>query len=166
MKWLNLINKTNTSEFTIIAISDTGLMKRTNGSISPIPYRQNIRHNGKSIRAYRLLAETFIPKSEEDIILGRNCIDHITHNPIGMNINDVRNLRWCTLKENLNFDEARHNASLARKGKESKRKGNAYSEFGKLFKEVYGCYDKSINSSLYDRERMYYKRHGCLKGKV
>lgn len=162
MKWINLVNKHNTNELTIIAISDTGLMKRINGTISPIPYRQNVNHNGKHIRAYKLLAETFIPKTEDDIINNRNQIDHITHNPVNMNINDIRNLRWCTQKENLNFDEARHNNSLARKGKESCRKDKASSEFGKLFKEVYG-YSKSANPSLYDRERMYYKRNGCLK---
>lgn len=163
MQWINLVNNAKT-KLAIIAISDTGLMKRRDGSISTIPYRQCVTHNGECIRCYTLLANTFIPKTEDDILNNRNQIDHVTHNPINMNINDVRNLRWCTAKENHNFEEARYNNSLSRTGKESKKKNNGYSTFGKLFKEVYG-FSKSANQKLYDRERMYYKRNGCLQGR-
>lgn len=160
-----IINKANTNNNTIIAISDEGLMLRRNGVIEPIPYRQNVNHNGKRIRCYRLLMEHFKPKTDEDISLERDCVDHITHNPADMNINDIRNMRWCTHKENLNFEEAKRNKSLSQKGKPSNKKGKGYSEFGKLFKETYG-YSKSDKPLLYDRERMYYKKHGCLRGKV
>ena len=122
MKWLELKLESKKPD-RIVAITDTGLMKRHNGVIEPIPYRQNITLNGKKVRAYRILAENFLPKTEEDIKLGRDCIDHITHTPAEMNINDVRNLRWCTYKENLNFEEAKRNKSLSMKGKPSWNKG-------------------------------------------
>ena len=116
MNWIDL-NSSNTKGSCIVAISDTGLMKRLNGIIEPIPYRQRVRYNGNIIRAYRLLAEHFIPKTEEDISLGRDCVDHITHNPIDMNINDIRNMRWCTHKENLNFEEAKANQYKAQRNR-------------------------------------------------
>lgn len=78
------------------------------------------------VKVCRLMAETFIPKTEEDIRLGRNSVDHITHNPKEININDVRNLRWCTKIENDNFPEAHENKRNAILGKkhteESKQK--------------------------------------------
>lgn len=36
-------------------------------------------------------------------------VDHITHYPEGININDVRNLRWCNHAENNTFEEALRN---------------------------------------------------------
>ena len=112
MKWLELKLESKKPD-RIVAITDTGLMKRHNGVIEPIPYRQNITLNGKKVRAYRILAENFLPKTEEDIKLGRDCIDHITHNPTDMNINDIRNMRWCTYKENNNFDEAKQRKAVS-----------------------------------------------------
>lgn len=69
------------------------------------------------VKVYKLMAETFIQKTEEDIKLGRNVVDHITHNPVNMNINDVRNLRWCTKYENDHFPEAHENKRKAMLGK-------------------------------------------------
>ena len=112
MQWLELKLESKKSD-RIVAISDTGLMKRHNGVIEPIPYRQKITINGKKVRAYRILAEAFLPKTDEDIILGRDCVDHITHNPTDMNINDIRNMRWCTYKENNNFEEAKQRKAVA-----------------------------------------------------
>ena len=102
---------------TIVAISNRGNMKLHNGCIVPIPLRQCIKIMGKYYKCSRLLANKFIPKTEEDITLNRNCIDHITHNPVDMNVNDVRNLRWCTQKENCNFEESKLHVSLAGLGK-------------------------------------------------
>jgi hypothetical protein len=102
---------------TIVAISNCGNMKLHNGSVVPIPLRQCIKILGKYYKCSRLLAEHFIPKTEEDILLGRDCVDHITHDPVDMNVNDIRNLRWCTIKENANFEEAKLHISLAGLGK-------------------------------------------------
>ena len=114
--WIDL-NREIIQQKTIIAVSNMGNMKLGSGIIKPIPLRQLMTYNGKLIRIYRFIAEHFIPKSEEDIKLNRNYVDHITHNPIGININDIRNLRWCTQKENCNFEESRSKASEASKGK-------------------------------------------------
>lgn len=119
--WIDIpINNKNRCHRAIIAISNLGNMKRRNGVIEPIPLRQSI---GKPMKLlYRILAEYFLPKTEEDIALGRNCIDHITHNPVDMNVNDVRNLRWCTKGENSRFKESRNNHSAAQTGKLKGRK--------------------------------------------
>ena len=92
-----------------IEVSNFGRLKLLNGDIVETTYRQKLYFMGKQSRVHRVIAELFIPKTEEDLLLGRNCIDHITHNPKDVNINDVRNLRWCTYKENANFDEAKSN---------------------------------------------------------
>lgn len=113
--WIKLINK-RLLKNTIIEISNTGLMKRYDGTIEVMPLRQAI-HTRPKIYASRVLAEHFIPKTEEDIALGRNQVDHITHNPVGMNVNDIRNLRWCTRDENSGFAEARNNKRIGMLGK-------------------------------------------------
>lgn len=114
--WIKLEHNSNHPN-DIIAISNTGLYKLRKGTIHTAKLRHHILFNGKYVYTYRILAEYFIPKTEEDIVLGRNYIDHISHQPEGMNINDIRNLRWCTRKENDNFKEAKVNKSKAKKGK-------------------------------------------------
>jgi len=109
--WIEIINKSNRHD-AIIAISNLGNMKRRNGVIEPIPLRQLIKRE----YSYRLLAEHFIPKTEEDIEYNRNLIDHISHNPIDMNVNDIRNLRWCNRIENATFDEALSNQRNSKLG--------------------------------------------------
>lgn len=119
-EWIEIERNNHTySHNTVIAISNTGLLKRLNGSIEVIPMRMII-HKNPGIYLSRLIAEHFLPKTDEDIALGRNIVDHITHNPIGMNINDVRNLRWCTQKENCNFEESKHNRANRQLSEESK----------------------------------------------
>ena len=63
----------------------------------------------KTCLIHRLVAEAFIPKIE-----GKEFVDHI--NGI-RDDNRIDNLRWCTNKENSNFDLARKHRSEERKGK-------------------------------------------------
>lgn len=109
--WIKLNNNANRGD-TIIEISNTGLMKCKNGTIKPIPLRQSTYYNGKLTLISRILAITFIPNPEN-----KPQVDHITHNPENMNVNDIRNLRWCTNKENSNFPEGIENKRKVKLGK-------------------------------------------------
>lgn len=125
-EWFELKNKGYQAR-SVIALSNCGRMKRKNGVVEDIPLRMKVGHNGEMLYCYRLLLEIFKPKSLEDIMLNRDVVDHKTHNPVGMNINDVRNLRWCTQQENTCFAEARQNISISHKGNKN-RKGVKHSE--------------------------------------
>lgn len=136
----------------IVAISNTGLLKTKTGEIRESKCRQTVRINGKSVKIYQFIAQHFIPKTKEDLDLGRNIIDHKTHSPDNMNINDVRNLRWCTHKENSNFEEARNHMSKTHVVLRPR------SEFGRKFYEHYG-FLSTYNWKLYKKEEYYYKQH-------
>lgn len=88
-------------------ITDKLLQKHTtwNGYVVYDLYKNN---NHKRMFAHRLVAIAFIPKIE-----GKEYIDHI--NGIKSD-NRVKNLRWCTIKENLNFQLAKYNASISHTG--------------------------------------------------
>lgn len=137
----------------IVAISNTGLLRTKDGAIRESKYREAIRLNGKLCRVYEFIAEHFIPKTQEDLDLGRYEIDHKTHSPEGMNINDVRNLRWCTHEENMRFEEVRKHISESCTGLRYTR-----SEFGKKFYEHYGLHCSDDNK-LYTKEKSYFYRH-------
>jgi hypothetical protein len=115
--WISTGNKSNYSP-TIIAVSNCGRIMRKNGKIEIASYGQQVFVGEKRLQmyVYRFLANNFITKTEEDILRQRACIDHITHEPTSMYINDIRNLRWCTHKENMNFEEAKLNKSKAKIG--------------------------------------------------
>lgn len=133
---------------TIIAISNCGRIMRNNGNIDVAKLRDGYNLNGKRYRFYQLLAEKMLPKSEDDILKNRNYIDHISHKPKDMYINDIRNLRWCTKKENERFDEARINNSKGKQG-----------IFGKKFFEHFNklC---TADKVLYRKERKFFIKNG------
>lgn len=70
-----------------------------------------LRKDGKSytVRLHRLLAKAFIPNIENK--------PHVDHINGVRDDNRLENLRWCTNKENQNFELARINNSNALKGK-------------------------------------------------
>lgn len=110
--WIELNNR-NSRDTDIIAVSDTGMIMRKSGIIEESTLRHLITVNGSQTKLYRFLAERLIPKTEDDIIHKRNFVDHITHHPVDMNVNDIRNLRWCNNEENIKFEEARANHKRA-----------------------------------------------------
>ena len=138
-KWKNT-NNTSYRGDTIVEVSNYGRLKLKSGEIRDSYYRQVMRYEGKSTKVHIVIAKLFMPKTDEDIRLGRNCIDHITHNPEGININDIRNLRWCTYKENNNFDEGKLNKhkphKITTQGKYVRsletRKKNSQSNLGRI----------------------------------
>ena len=141
---------------TIVAVSNMGRIKRRDGTIEFSTYRQVFYVNKERTRIYRFIAEQFIPKTKEDIELGRNEIDHKTHEPDGMNINDVRNLRWCTHKENMGFEEVRTKISERNLG--TTKECTPHSEFGIKYRQHFGIRWKD-NPKQYQDEHNYYKRH-------
>lgn len=152
--WIETGNKNN--DKTIVAISNRGRIKRKNGTIEYTKYRQMINYNGRVTLIHRIIAENFIPKTKEDLELGRNYVDHITHNPTDMNINDIRNMRWCTHKENDNFPEAIKNRSLSHIGKGNPRT-NRKDGIGDYIEKTYGIISSS-NRKLYKRIHQYHRR--------
>lgn len=130
--WLEIKHKgNNLKPNTIVAISDDGYMMLHNGEIKVIPYRQHIRTTNGKIRAYKLIADNFLITVHRP---DQTMIDHMTHKPSNMNINDVRNLRYCTNAENLGFPESRENLSKAKKGKSTWNKGVYGDEYINHFK--------------------------------
>lgn len=148
IKWIQTdVSKANTT-WVIVAISNTGLVKYKNGYIKDSTLETRVTINGKYKRIYYHIAENFLQTVHRpDQIM----IDHITHKPDGININDVRNLRWCTKLENERFEEARLNKSLAHNNKH-------HSIFGNKYFEHYG-YSNSTNYKQYHRELCWYLRH-------
>ena len=132
----------------ITDLSNFGNVKYGDGSVCASTMYQRVRVNWKTIPISHIVAENFVPKTSEDIAMARNLVDHKTHAPTDINVNDFRNLRWCTHKENSNFDECKRNMHLGMRGK-------ARSEFGKWFNSIYpdGC-TNHVNEYAY-----YFRRY-------
>ena len=163
--WILTGNKAPNS---IIKISNCGRIRKFNGVVEVAKLRQLFTQKGKNVIISRMLCSYFKPKTTEDIELNRDVVDHITHNPKEYFVNDVRNLRWCTDKENSNFEERRRKLSKSLKGLVPVNKGKPgkiTSVFGKKFNEHFGLtnYD---NPRLYSTERTFYDRHGYCRWEV
>ena len=135
----------------IIAVSNCGRVMLANGKTEFCNYRkQRITTQAGRIQLSRFLLNIFKPKTEDDIIKCRIFADHITHNPENYCVNDIRNLRWCTNKENANFEEAHENQRNA---------ALSESSFGKMFFEKYNMSYRD-NKSFYNKKWYRYKVYG------
>lgn len=93
---------------TIIELSDHGRYRRRDGSIGVLNLRHQIVLKGKTVLVSHIIADNFLITVKRTDQVD---IDHITHTPNGMNVQDVRNLRYCTHKENMNFEEGKEKRS-------------------------------------------------------
>lgn len=141
------------------AFSNCGRILRGDGKIEVAKELSKVKFNNKSMLIHRAIALAFIPKTEDDILKQRDTIDHITHNPKDFYVNDVRNLRWCTIAENNGFEEIRQKLSLARKGRVSNANGCKWSESKhNLFKTNKYCKDKTWK--IVEGKRVWFEKEG------
>ena len=114
----------------ITDVSNLGNLKYGDGRIVPSTLRQRVMIGRKVVSVSHFVAERFVSRSPEDIALDRILVDHKTHKPVGIGVNDYRNLRWCTHRENSNFSECIQNIH-------DNTRGKARSIFGKWFNSVF-----------------------------
>lgn len=105
-EWIELKRPYDCNRRTVVAFSNMGRIRRKNGSVEDTALRQKIVPDKRKVFVYRLVADHFLVTVRRP---DQTHIDHITHNPTEYAVNDVRNLRWCTNKENGLFAEAREN---------------------------------------------------------
>ncbi len=121
-EWIDLPCNGNSPRY-IVALSDRGRLMRLDGSIEAAKRTLRIRRIGsKSERASHLIAENFLVTVRRP---DQNIVDHISHHPSEYLVNDVRNLRWCTIKENCNFSEAKDNRRIAMNSQQWKDRQSA-----------------------------------------
>jgi len=127
-QWLDIPKARRTrGKQSLVSISNTGKYRRADGTVGILELRHSVRSYGTLKRCSRIIAEHFlITVRRPDQVF----VDHITHTPTNYAVNDIRNLRWCTKKENSNFEEARENISNSLKGlltgKKNPRYGKGY----------------------------------------
>lgn len=104
-EWLTIETKRSRADW-YKAISNRGRYMRQDGSIGVLPIERKITNNGVKELVSHIIASHFLITVKRP---DQTWIDHITHHPVGMYPNDVRNLRWCTVAENNTFEEALNN---------------------------------------------------------
>lgn len=118
---------------------------------------------GKQHFVHRLIADAFIPNPEN-----KPCVDHIDTNTLN---NDLANLRWSTIKENVNnpISREKRNRRLREllKGKfgvesNKHRKVYQYSLEGKFIKE-WGCMSDACREYSIDSGSMTKNCQGLKK---
>lgn len=113
-------------------------------------YKEN---KNKSYTLHRLIAETFIPNREN-----LPCVDHI--NTIRTD-NSIKNLKWCSFKENNNNQktiEHKRNASNHYGVLQISKEGDVIAEFesSRQIEEILGIKRKSIQTAISRKQ----KSHG------
>lgn len=108
------------------AISNMGRVynDKTDRMMKPSPHNGYLNYNvnGKTIRAHRLVAETFVPKQSEEYNV-------INHKNCDKQYNCAENLEWCTQRQNIQYSR-----SLGNLGSHSLQE---IEEYCKLIQEGY-----------------------------
>ena len=112
--WIEIPRSSSCKLCSVVAFSNRGRIRRKDGTVEDTNLRQMIVPNKRKVYVYRLVADHFLVTVRRP---DQQQIDHITHNPTEYAVNDVRNLRYCTSKENGLFTEARENKSKSRRSR-------------------------------------------------
>lgn len=148
--WIRTSTSKNSNPMRIIAVSNCGRIMRHNGTIEFCNYRkQRITTDDGQVVLSQFLLSFF-----KGIDNNRSIADHISHNPKDMCVNDIRNLRWATNKENANFEEAHENQRNAALNRSK-------NSFGKLYFEKYHLSYRD-DTSKYNKAWYRFKTYGEL----
>lgn len=135
-------------------VSNMGRAKRNGVIVQGVKDRGYIYIGGRSL--HRIIATLFIPNPNN-----KRCVDHI--NGI-RDDNRVENLRWCTHKENSNFELAKIHVSEAKIGK---CLGDKNPNYGKRWseekKKAFSEYRKEQMKNPLLRERISLRRKGSKR---
>lgn len=135
-------------------VSNMGRAKRNGVIVQGVKDRGYVYIGGRSL--HRIVATLFIPNPEN-----KKCVDHIN----GVrDDNRIENLRWCSHKENSNFELAKQNVSKGRKGKclgkDNPNYGKKWSEERKI---EFSKYKKELAKDPLFREKISLSRRGSKR---
>lgn len=137
--WQEFVYSSKSNENYIIwHISNYGRIAKNYKISYGSQHKDGYMFTGNMTPIHRIVAAHFIPKTDEDIKLNRNYIDHIDGNKTN---NHYLNLRWCTIAENNNFPIARKNKSVAKRGELNSQYGiEPYSKGKRLYNNGTECH--------------------------
>lgn len=93
----------------------------------------------KSVKIHRLVATLFVNNPQN-----KPCVDHIDGDRLN---NKADNLRWCTLRENLNFDNVKRKTNSDIKGVKATKHNSYYYQIYEGYKKIKSKSYKTIEET-------------------